>query len=117
MTKTIPVAPVAAATRSGRTSRVQRERSDRLERPIDCAAAAKDIAALSGMIPDAGERIASGARFVLPAGPFRGAAMGQLDTRSDIVSRRSEDHICARVAETGPECDTVVVTSEPADPS
>lgn len=117
MTKTIPVALIAAVTLAGCTSQVVQERSDLLERPIDCATAADDIAALAGVIPDAGERLSSGVRLVLPASLVLGAVTGENDTRSDIVSGRSEDQIRARIAEIDAECDNVVVTYEPADPS
>lgn len=117
MTKTIPIALMAIATLAGCSSQVQQERSDLLERPIDCATAADDIAALAGVIPDSGERISNGVRLVLPASLVLGAARGELNTRSDIASGRSEDQIRARIAEIDAECDNVVVTYEPADPS
>lgn len=117
MTKTIPVALFAVATLAGCTSQVQQERSDILERPINCVTAADDIAGLAGVIPDAGERISSGVRLVLPAAFVVGAVTGQLGTRSDIVTGRSEDQIRARIAEIDAECDNVVVTYEAADPA
>lgn len=117
MTKTIPFALVAVAMLVGCTSQVQQERSDLLERPIDCATAAEDIAALAGVIPDAGERVSSGVRLVLPASLVLGAARGELGTRSDIASGRAEDQVRARIAEIDAECDNVVVTYKAADPA
>ncbi|MEL6572424.1 MAG: hypothetical protein AAFQ64_12225 [Pseudomonadota bacterium] len=117
MTKPIHVALVAIAALAGCTSEIQQERSDLLVQPIDCATATDDIAALAGVIPDRGERISSGARLVLPASLVLGAVTGENNTRSDIVSGRSEDELRARITEIDAECDNVTVTYETADPS
>lgn len=115
MTRIFPLPLVAIATIAGCTSQVQQERANLLGQPIDCATAADDITTLAGVIPDTGERLASGVRLVLPASLIVGAASGQLGTRSDIASGRSEDEIRARIAEIDAACDNVEVVFEAAD--
>lgn len=115
MTRPFPVAAAAIAMFAGCTSQVQQDRADLLGQPIVCARATDDITALAGVIPDTGERVSSGVRLVLPASLVVGAATGQLRTRSDIASGRTEDQIRARIAEIDAACDAVEVTYTAAD--
>ena len=116
MTKTIPVTLIAVAILAGCTSQVQQERSALLAKPINCATAADDISALSGVIPGSGERLSSGVRLVLPASLVTGAATGQLGTRSDVASGTTEDQIRARIAEIDAQCDNVEIIYQSEDP-
>ena len=117
MNRTTPLTLITIAIIAGCTSEVQQVRADLLGQPIDCATAASDITALAGVIPDRGERLSSRVRLVLPASLLVGAATGQLGTRSDIASGRSEDQIRARIAELDAACDNVEVIYEAADPA
>ena len=82
----------------------QDDRADLLDRPIDCATADIDLAALEAAIPGAGERAIAGVRLVLPVARLTGRATGQLDDRREIASGRSEEDLRGRIAEIQAAC-------------
>jgi hypothetical protein len=78
--------------------------SDMLDRPIDCATAEVDVAALKEAIPGAKERMASGIRLVIPVSRIAGRVSGDLDARREIASGRTESDLRARIAEIEAAC-------------
>ncbi|MEO1364598.1 MAG: hypothetical protein AAFU86_12590 [Pseudomonadota bacterium] len=89
---------------AGCAQTTQSERADLLDRPIDCATADLDIAALEAAIPGAGERAAAGVRLVVPVSRIAGRVTGQLDERREIASGRTEEDLRARIAEIKAAC-------------
>jgi len=85
-----------------------------LDRPINCATAALDIAVLREAIPGAQERMASRVRLVVPVSRIVGRLTGDLDERREIASGRTEDNLRARIAEIEGACPAADVSkSEP----
>lgn len=89
----------------------QTGRADLLDRPIDCATADVDIAALEAAIPGAGERAAAGLRLVVPVARIAGRVTGKLDDRREIASGRTEDELRARIAQIKAACPGAGATS------
>lgn len=98
------VALAAVAAVAGCANATQSERADLLDRPIDCAVADIDIAALESAIPGAAERAAAGVRLVVPVARIAGRITGQLDDRREIASGRTEEELRARIAEIQAAC-------------
>lgn len=96
----------AAGLLAGCDASTATDRVDMLDRPIDCAVADVDIAALEAAIPDAAERAAAGVRLVVPVARIAGRVTGQLDDRREIASGRTEDDLRARIAEIKLACPT-----------
>ncbi|MEL6452109.1 MAG: hypothetical protein AAFQ19_12690 [Pseudomonadota bacterium] len=98
------IAMLAVCMVAGCAQTTQNERADLLDRPIDCATADIDIAALNAAIPGAGERAAAGVRLVVPVARIAGRVTGQLDERREIASGRTEDDLRARITEIEAAC-------------
>ncbi|MEO0746625.1 MAG: hypothetical protein AAFY49_14865 [Pseudomonadota bacterium] len=98
------VALIAVGAIAGCAQTTQSERADLLDRPIDCATADLDIAALEAAIPGAGERAAAGVRLVVPVSRIAGRVTGQLDERREVASGRTEEDLRARIAEIKAAC-------------
>lgn len=96
--------PLAAALLAGCASTTPSERADMLDRPIDCATAEIDIAALKEAIPGTKERMASSVRLVIPVARIAGRVTGDLDARREIASGRTEENLRARIAEIEATC-------------
>ena len=82
----------------GCASTISSERGDMLDQPIDCATADVDVAALKAAIPGTRERIASGIRLVIPVSRIAGRVTGELESRREIASGRTEQDLRARIA-------------------
>lgn len=100
----IIIAMLAIGTVTGCAQTPPSERADLLDRPISCATAGIDIAALEVAIPGAAERVAAGVRFVVPITFIAGGVTGQLGTRREIASGRTEEELRARIAEIEAAC-------------
>lgn len=111
MPNRIVVALVAVGTLAGCAQTTQSDRADLLDRPIDCAVADVDIAALEAAIPGAGERAAAGVRLVVPLSRIAGRATGQLDDRREIASGRTEEELRARISEIEAACPSAGATN------
>ncbi|ETX26736.1 hypothetical protein [Roseivivax isoporae] len=98
------IALLAVGVIAGCAQTTQDARVDLLDRPIDCATADLDIAALETAIPGAGERAAAGVRLVVPVARIAGRVRGELDERREIASGRTEDDLRARMAEIEAAC-------------
>ena len=98
---------IAVGAIAGCAQTTQGERADLLDRPIDCASADIDIAALEAAIPGAGERAAASVRLVVPVSRIAGRVTGQLDERREIASGRTEEDLRARIAEIKAACPKV----------
>lgn len=96
--------PLAAALLAGCASTTQTERADMLDRPIDCATAEIDIAALKQAIPGTKERMVAGVRLVVPVARIAGRVTGDLDARREIASGRTEENLRARITEIEAAC-------------
>ena len=95
---------IAIGALAGCAATTQSDHVDLLDRPIDCATADIDIAAIETAIPGAGERAAAGVRLVVPVARIAGRVTGQLDDRREIASGRTEDDLRARIAEIEATC-------------
>lgn len=104
MSNRIIIALLAIGLVSGCAVTAQTERADLLDRPIDCATADLDIAALEIAIPGAGERAAAGVRLVVPIARIAGRVRGELGERREIASGRTEEELRARIAEIEAAC-------------
>jgi len=100
----VAIAMLTVGVVAGCAQTTQNERADLLDRPIDCATAEIDIAALKAAIPGAGERAAAGVRLVVPVARIAGRVTGQLDERREIASGRTEDDLRARIVEIKAAC-------------
>ena len=100
----IIIAVLAAGLVAGCAQTSQDARADLLDRPINCARADVDIAAIEAAIPGAGERAAAGVRLVVPVARVAGRVTGQLDDRRDIASGRTEEALRARIARIRAAC-------------
>lgn len=104
----MPARPIllllAAGALAGCAATTQTQRADLLDRPIDCATADIDMAALETAIPGAPERAAAGVRLVVPVTRIAGRVTGQLETRREIASGRTEDDLRGRIAEIEAAC-------------
>jgi hypothetical protein len=98
------VALIAVGAVAGCAQTTQSERADLLDRPIDCASADVDIAALEAAIPGSRERAAAGVRLVVPVSRIAGRVTGQLEERREIASGRTEEDLRARIAEIEAAC-------------
>ena len=101
---------------AGCTQTQQNARADLLDRPIDCAAADLDMAALEAAIPGAGERAAAGLRLVVPVTRIAGRGTGQLDDRREIASGRTEEDLRARIAAIEKACTSAGAGQDLAQP-
>jgi len=98
------IALLAVGVVAGCAQTTQNQRADLLDRPIDCATADIDIAALEAAIPGAGERAAAGVRLVVPVARIAGRVTGKLDERREIAWGRTEDDLRGRIAEIKATC-------------
>lgn len=98
----LDVAVVAECVQTTQTPRT--ERADIPDRPIDCTAAAGDIAAPEIASPGAAERAAAGVRVGVPFADIAGRVHEKLERRREIASGRTEDKLRARIAEIEAAC-------------
>ena len=104
MLRNLSVLMTAAVLLAGCASSALSERADMLDRPIDCATADIDVAALKEAIPGAKERMASRVRLVIPVSRIAGRVTGDLDAHREIASGRTEEQLRARIAEIEAAC-------------
>jgi hypothetical protein len=104
MTPNVPNVLAALVLLAGCAAPRRTSVADMLDRPIDCAVAGSDLAALEAAIPGAAERATAGVRLVFPVARIAGRVTGDLETRREIASGRTEDQLRARIAEIEAAC-------------
>jgi hypothetical protein len=80
------------------------EREALLGKPIDCAVAEADIAALEAAMPSRRERAGSAVRTVTPVGAVTSVATGSYRDRASVLTGRTEDELSARIEEIEQTC-------------
>lgn len=90
------------------------ERASLLAEPVNCEAAAADIAALEAAKPSRRERVLSAVQTVTPIGAVSGIATGSYRDRARVLTGRTQGELNARIEEIETTCgisrEDVVVT-------
>lgn len=80
------------------------ERASLLAEPVNCDAAAADIAALEAAMPSRRERALSAVQTVTPIGAVSGVVTGSYRDRAGVLTGRTQGELNARIEEIETTC-------------
>jgi len=84
---------------------ISNEAKDDLAKPVNCATAQQDIAALEAEKASAAKQMASGVRSILPAAAVTGILSGDYKNRAKVASGSYNRDLDAKIAEIKQTCE------------
>jgi hypothetical protein len=83
---------------------ISADQKAQLAKPVDCATADADIAALEAERASVGKQIASGVRMIVPAAAVVGLLSGDYRNRAQVASGKYNSALEAKIAEIKKTC-------------